>query len=295
MTKRWIAINVLLLGVACLLGWQLRVSIRQFNGENDLAKIQPVRDAKQQILQEKTLPQLAPPKNYLPAEFASIPEKNIFSESRTREEKTGPEPLPEAVQPLLQKPILVAVMILDDQRRAAIIDPMSPAVQERGRRAQIKRIGDVYQGYTIADIAVDHIVLESGARREIIPLHEGSKRGPAGKTAILSTRVVPFGGTVSGGAAVTVGGGSGAGRTAAAPGTPSATPASAGGQPGSQASAGQSRQSAPAAAQQPSAGAQATAAQPTAPQPAVQPDASQAPATRVIRSPFGDIYRPNPN
>ena len=89
MTKKWIAINLLLLGIAGLLGWQLRLSIRQFNAGNDPAKLQPARDIKQKLAQDKIQIQPAPAKTYLPAEFAVIPEKNIFSESRAKEEKNG--------------------------------------------------------------------------------------------------------------------------------------------------------------------------------------------------------------
>ncbi len=110
--------------------------------------------------------------------------------------------------PLAQKPILVGVTI-DTQPRASIIDPTVP--QGRDRRAQIKRIGDVYQGYTITEISPERMVLESGTRKEIIPLHEGTKRGQQGKTPILSTRVVPFGGGgITGGTPISVSGGPGA-------------------------------------------------------------------------------------
>ncbi len=284
MTKKWIAINLLLLGIAGLLEWQLLVSIRQFDNKNDPSRVQPGQNMKQQILAEKLLPQPVPVKNYQTADFSVIPDKNIFSDSRTREEKAEPVASPE-LPPLTQKPILVGVIIVDNQPRASIIDPTS-AVQERIRRAQIKRIGDVYQGYTITDIASDHIVLESGTRREIIPLHEGTKRGPQGKTAILATRVVPFGaGGASGGtavAAVVTGSGSPA-RTASAPAlAPTTVPAAV------LAPAGQARQPV-------SGTSQTSVTQPAAAQPAAQPGASQVPGNRVIRTPFGDIVRPNRN
>jgi hypothetical protein len=67
------------------------------------------------------------------------------------------------------------------------------AAQNTNRRAQIKRIGDLYQGYTITNIAAEYIVLENGSQKEIIPLHEGSKRAASGKTAIKATQVVSIG------------------------------------------------------------------------------------------------------
>jgi hypothetical protein len=290
MTKKWIAINLLLLGITGLLGWQFRLSVRQFNDRNNPGKLQPAGDMKQKLAQEKIQAQPAPVKAYLPPEFAAIPEKNIFSETRAREEKPDVVPLPE-VPPLLQKPILVGVTITDSQRRALIFSPVG-AGQDRNRRAEVKRIGDVYQGYTITAITSEHIVLESGTRREIIPLHEGSKRGTPGKTAILSTRVVPIGGSAaSGGTPVTIVAGSGA-RTATVPVSSAASPAAAATNP----SGGVSPRQAVPTASQPTG--QPTASQPTTTQPTTAQPTSpqiQTPGGRVIRTPFGDVVRPNRN
>lgn len=269
MTKKWIAIDLLLLAVAALLGWELRVSILQFNAENDLAKIQPARDMKQKVLQDKPVPKVVSVKNYNPAEFAVIPDKNIFSDTRSKEDKTETLAPPEP-PPLAQKPILVGVTIDPQPRVSIIINPTAP--QGRDRRAQIKRIGDVYQGYTITEITPERIVLESGTRKEIIPLHEGSKRGPQGKTPILSTRVVPIGGGgITGGTPISVSGG----PAAAAPPKTSVAPIGI----------------APAA----SAPARTNAAPPTpaAPTPTVQPGSSTTPGVQIIHTPFGDI-RPAP-
>jgi hypothetical protein len=269
MTKKWIAIDLLLLAVAALLGWELRVSILQFNAENDLAKIQPARDMKQKVLQDKPVPKVVSVKNYNPAEFAVIPDKNIFSDTRSKEDKTETLTPPEP-PPLAQKPILVGVTIDTQPRASIIINPTAP--QGRDRRAQIKRIGDVYQGYTITEITPERIVLENGTRKEIIPLHEGSKRGPQGKTPILSTRVAPIGGgSVTGGTLINATAGSAAAppRTAVAPvGTPAA------------ASSGQTATPAAPAAQQA--------------QPAQTPATGTAPKPQGIRTPFGDIYYPRP-
>jgi hypothetical protein len=284
MTKKWIAINLLLFVITGLLGWRLYLSILRFDVDNDLAKIQPVRDMKQKIVPETVLPKLPPNKNYFPAEFAIVPEKNIFSESRSREEKAEVAAQPET-PPLTQKPILVGINIADAQQTALIIDPTGSA-QDRNHRAQTKRVGDVYRGFTITRIASDHIVLESGAQKEIIPLHEGSKKNQGGKTPILSTRVVSFGGgNASGGTPVVSSSGNApsAARTAVAP---IAAPA---GAPGGPPVA--SRQTTPASAQtQPTApSAQAPVQIQTQQEPS---PGSSAPKTRVIRTPFGDIVRP---
>jgi len=285
MTKKWIAINLLLLAVTGLLARQLHVSILRFKAENDLAKIQPARDMKQAIVTEKPMPHPAPVKTYLPAEFAIIPEKNVFSDSRSKEEKPEVVVVPET-PPLTQKPILVGVSIEDLQKKALIIDPAS-SPQDKNRRAQTKRIGDVYRGYTITDIAIDRIVLESGTRREIIPLREGTKKVQGGKTPILSTRVVSFGGgAASGGTPVAVAGGGGSpARTTVT--AVASSPAPAAQVSGGSAPAVQVRQPAPA----PAATSQ-PAMQQVAPTTQTTPTV---PGGRVIRTPFGDVVRPNRN
>jgi hypothetical protein len=276
MTKKWIAINFLLLGIAGLLGWQLRASILRFNARNDLAKIQPVQSIKQKTVHEKSLPQLMPAKSYTPDEFALIPEQNMFSESRGKEDTTEIA-APPVTPPLVQKPILVGVTIFEDQRKALIIDPTSPA-QDKSRRTQVKRIGDVYQGYTITDIALDHIVLESGSRREIIPLHEGTKRVQGGRTPILSTRVVNFGGGgTSGGVQVAAVAGSAPVRTTVAP-VASATPPS---QPGIEQAPPGSVRTTGTTQQTP----QSLRQQRTTP-------ATDSQGRRLMRTPFGDVVRP---
>jgi hypothetical protein len=265
MTKTWIAVNLLLLAVAAFLGWQLRVSILQFNAENNPAAIQPARDVKQRLVQEKPAFKQLPARSYNPAEFSIIPDKNVFAESRTKEDKLDNVAPPEP-PPLAQKPILVATTMIDSQWRASIIDPTA-SIQgrvTRPRQGQIKKVGDVYQGYTIIEISQDRMVLESGTRKETIPLHEGSKSPQMGKTPILTTRIVSFGGGgVTGGTPV-----SSAGTASAPP----RVPAPQAGQPGVQ----------------PLAPGRSPA--PAPPPPQAAPTA--APGTRVIKTPFGDIVRP---
>ncbi len=277
MMKKWIAINLLLLATAAGIGWQVRERILRFNAENDVRKIVPVRDIKQRSVPEKTAVAPLSPKTYNPADFAVIPEKNLFSDTRTKDEKV--EVAPPEPPPLTQKPILVGITIVDGQKTASILEPgvvAGPIRGDRSNRAQIKRIGDVYQGYTITDISSDQIVLESGTRKEAIPLYEGTKRPAGGKTPILATRIVPFGG----GAAV-ISGPATPVRTAV---TPAVINTPGGAQSGVQSVVipGRSAQtSAPAAsaAPPPSGSGSSTGG-------------TTSPGTRVVRTPFGDIVRP---
>ena len=285
MSKKWMAISFLLFAFTALLGWQLYNSIIQFNADNDPTKIQPVQDLNQMIAQEKALPPLAPAKNYIPGEFAVIPENNVFSESRSREEEATEDAVQPEAPPLTQKPILVGVNISDSQKTALLIDPGAFS-KDRSQRAQITRIGDVFHGHTIAEIAPDHIVLESGSQREIIPLHEGSKQAQRGKTPILSTRVVSFsGGTASGGSPVV-----GSARSAAATQTKVAPVSS----PEDRAS---STPSPPATVSQQALRAASRSAQPQQREQQLNRQqspniGSSEPKTQVIRTPFGNIVRP---
>jgi hypothetical protein len=274
MTKKWIAINlinVVLLVSAVMFGRHVRDLIYKSKYDNDPKRIQ-AKDNR--TPQNKGLPLQAPPKNYNSAEFSIIPEKTIFSETRTNKEEAAPvvAPPPE-IPPLTVKPILVGTSISDSQQRALIFDPTIP--QDKGRRAQSKRVGDTYQGYTITQITSENIVLEAGTRKEIIPLHEGSKKGKSAKTPIQATRVMSFSGTGAGGVvgsgAASAGGSPRPGSTQAAANPPNVPP-------------GQTP-AVPAAA--PPQGS---------PQPQQQPPGSGRVVTRpdgrrVIQTPFGEVVR----
>jgi hypothetical protein len=284
MTKKWIAITLLLFLVTALLGWQLYVSVKNFNAENDLSKIQPVPDIKQKILQDKPLPRSAQPVRRTAAEYSVIPDRNVFSESRSRSEDSTDGAASTDEPPLTPKPILVGTSIVDNQKRASIIDPTSSS-QGRNRRSQIKRIGDVYRGYTITDITPNGIVLENGSRREIIPLHEGSKGQQSGKTPIVSTRVVSIGGgATTGSIPVFIAGG--ASPAPVRTGTPAAPPSASATPPRVQPVV-----AVPGAAPQRTTSNVTPATQTTLPQ--TQTIETDAQGRRIIRTPFGNIVRPN--
>ena len=59
MTKKWIAINVLLLAVTGLLARQLYLSVLRFDAENDLSRIQPAPRAGMEIRKATTASSIA--------------------------------------------------------------------------------------------------------------------------------------------------------------------------------------------------------------------------------------------
>jgi hypothetical protein len=286
MSKKLIALNLFLVAVTGTLGWQLFLAVNRFNSENNLAKLQPIVDVKQRIAPEGGLPPLQPARKYNAAEFAAIPNQNLFSETRAREDKTEAPAVAE-VPPLSIRPVLVGVTITGSQRLASIIDPTVPA---GAHRVTLKRPGDVFMGYVITDITDSQIVLESGTRREIIPLDAGNKRSPqAGKTAILATRVVPFSGGGGGPAGTVIQGGGAVAISAGAARPTSTVPT-----PGAN----------PTAAREGPMGSSSGVVMRPGQQPQLQ-QGRQAPATqwnegvdsqgrRVIRTPFGDIPRDRP-
>jgi hypothetical protein len=189
MRKKWVVLNVGLLLTAVFLAWQFRASIHRFNADNDLARVQPAKDLKKGSAEE-TLPPLQPPARYDSAKYQTIPDQNLFSESRTKDEKADVAAVPE-VPPLTVRPVLVGVLASGDKQMALIVDPSASG---SGRKTQTKRLGDTYQGYTVTDITESKMVLENGGRREVIPLFDASKRpGQGGKTPVIATRVVSFG------------------------------------------------------------------------------------------------------
>ncbi len=201
MTKKWIAINLILLLGAGLLGWQLSRSVRQFKVVNDPARIQP---AKKMGALEGGLPAVQAPPRYAESEFAGIGTQNLFAESRKLEELVD-TPAPVETRPLDIKPILTGVILSGARRMAVIVDPSSG--NAAGRQKQTILVpGDTFRGFTVTDITATRMVLELGAQREVIPLFDFSKRkAQAGKTPIVATRIVSFdtGQTVGAGGAPT--------------------------------------------------------------------------------------------
>ncbi len=286
MSKNLIAANALLLIVAGLLGWQLQLSIKRFNNENVISKIQPVRDPKSMTV-DQGLAAPKPVRQYNAGEFDAIAAQNLFSETRAREEKAAETPAVQESPPLDIKPVLVGITISGPQRQALIIDPSNASA---GRKTQRRKVGDSYRGYTITDIADNKIVLQNGNRREVIPLFDGAKHPTGGKTAILATRVIAFGAGGSGGAVVAVAGGA----------APAAARAAGQGQPASgvttvvgaaQAAAGQSGQSSVARTPQPQTTTRQTPG--SSGTPPAWNERTDDQGRRVIRTPFGDIVRPD--
>jgi hypothetical protein len=185
-TKKWIAINLMLLLGAGLLGWQLKVAIESFKAENNIAKIQPAR---KKTGSENVRPPAQPPQKYNEAQFSSIYNQDLFAQSRKLEDQAAASPQPET-KTLQNPPILVGAVIAGSKKTALIIDT---SAQAGNHATQTMRIGDMYQGFTVTDITERNIVLEYGASREVIPLSDTSKPAQRGKTPILATKVVSFG------------------------------------------------------------------------------------------------------
>lgn len=190
--KKWLAINLLLLAVSGLLAWRLSVSIEGFNRENEISEKSPARP----ILGERQTGLAPAPavSRYNAADFRTIADQTLFSDTRSRETKEEAPSVPEAAL-LKIRPILVGVNIGGGHRFATLIDPTAPAQTPGTRRGLTRTIGDVYENYTIVDITETEVVLENGARREVIPLFNQTRgqAGQRGKTAILASRVVAFG------------------------------------------------------------------------------------------------------
>jgi hypothetical protein len=274
MRKKWVFLNVGLLLTTAFLGWHLRTSIYRFKADNDLARIQPAKDLKKGSADE-TLPPLQSRARYDATQYQSIPDQNLFSESRAKEEKADVAAVPE-VPPLTVRPVLVGVLASGDKRMALIVDP---ATSGSGRKTHTKRLGDTYQGYTVTDISESKMVLENGGRREIIPLYDGSKRpGQGGKTAVIATRVVSFGAGSSSPGGISV---------------PRPTPAAAAARQ-TAAAATAPAGATPAAAQQSgiARGAQGRQIVQQGSQSSGETTDSQ--GRTVIRTPFGDVVRPKP-
>lgn len=199
MTKKWIAVNLMLLLCAGLLGWQLRVSVKRFKADNDLAAIQPT---KKRSVPDSGLPPQPSAGKYDEPEFAAIYNQNLFAESRKLEVNVDTSQQP-ATKPLPNPPpVLVGVMISGSQR-VALISDSSASRTSTLRRTQTMRLGDTYQDYVVTEITDNGMVLEYGPNRQVIPLSDSSKPAQTAKTPNQLTRVVSFGQAASGATAMT--------------------------------------------------------------------------------------------
>jgi hypothetical protein len=290
MGKKWIAVNFLLLGMAALLAWQLQLSVDRFKGENDLGKLPPVPQTGKGAQQDVGL---APPqalRRYNPGEFGVIPGQNLFSDVRGKPDEE-PKPAVQEAPTLTVKPVLVGVTLAGSQRFASIIDPSTPA---QGRRTQTRRVGDVYQGYTIVDIAENQMVLQYGTRQEIIPLFDSTKqKGGSARTAIAASRVVAFGAAAAGaaGPAVSPTAVTNRAQQAAGPTAPSAGASAAVGQP----AGGTGQPSVRTTIPPPQGQARQVPGNAPQQQPLAPNERIDEQGRRIIRTPFGDIVREKPN
>ena len=291
MTKIWIAINgMLLLGVG-LLVWQLYSDVEQFEKDNALEKL----GSPTPLPTKPVLPAASRPR-YNPSDYGVIPEQNLFSETRSApgvetSDKTQSTPSL-ALNP---RPALVGVTLSSRERLALVRQSSAAGGQKAQADAQVRRVGDVIQGFKITEITERHMVLEYGAQREVIPLYDQTRQASSsGKTPILATRVVTFGGA--------------GGKTA--PAGASAKPAASrvrttstvvrntqqSRQQTSRVSGSTSRgQPAPATRSTPSTGASSPA--PTSsnsPTGSTWNSRVDAQGRRIIRTPFGDIVREAP-
>ena len=285
MSKNWVAINVGLLALAALLAWQLELAVNRFKAGNDLGKLPGTASARPRIQNDMGLPQPQPPRRYNAADFGIIPAQNLFSDIRGRPDEESKPTVAEA-PPLAVKPVLVGVTLSGTQRLVSIIDPSTPPAAGAPRRTQTRRLGDVYQGYAIVDIMENQMVLENGARREIIPLFDSTKQRSGGaKTTILASRVVAFG---AAGAAGAAGASVTTNQIGARTQQAAATSGAAGAAPPAQSGV---RPATPAAQQQTQ---QARQTPGNAPQQPTWNERTDEQGRRVIRTPFGDIIRDKP-
>ena len=193
-----------------------------------------------------------------------------------------------------QKPILVGIILAENQKIASLVGPRS---RGRSPEPQFKRIGDEYEGYTITDIASDHIVLESGGQKEIITLDESSQPARRGRTNSLPIQVFSIGG----GAATNnipfsiIPGRTGASQSPPVPSARTVNPGTDNNArnnvplPGIVPSGSQQAETTPSGNATQQESTETSKSQPLTPTPGgVQRD------PRVIRTPFGDILRPDP-
>ena len=178
---------MLLLAIAAFAGYQLYDSVQQFEAVNAIENIRPPA---QTGAGNEIIPPPQQEKRYSPMDFAVIPDKNVFSETRTREDSTE-ETAAGGTLPDSQKPTLVGVIVSGKQKVATLLEPGS-----RGQVGEtiLKKLGETYQNYRITEIEADHIILDGGDRKIRVELNDISQPAPTRRTVNVATRVIPIGG-----------------------------------------------------------------------------------------------------
>jgi len=190
MSKKWIAINLLLLVAVCLLWQELRQSVSRFKAENDLAGIQPERGAGQTPPAKSSEPTVV--KN--PADYDIIWNRTIFSPDRGAQKDVAS---PVAANPAQAvqfnpRPTLVGTVMIDGEYKALLIEPITAvnvanattaaqqfALANRSRRPVERHVGDVYRGFTITSIEANQVVFENGGRKEVVSMRESGSSAAA--------------------------------------------------------------------------------------------------------------------
>jgi len=178
---------LLLFAIAAFAGYQLYDSVQQFEAVNAIENIKPPAQAG---AGSEILPPPQKEKRYSPMEFAVIPDKNVFSETRSKEE-SAEDTAAGVTLPDSQKPTLVGVIVSGKQKVATLLEPGS-----RGQAGEtvLKKLGETYQNYKISEIEADHIILDGGDRKIRVELNDISQPAPTRRTVNVSTRVIPIGG-----------------------------------------------------------------------------------------------------
>lgn len=312
MANKWIALNLLLLITAVVMGRELYQQYEQFKAKNDPSKIEAVSSENSAAAKSATESSAGisteTPTN-TDSDYSVISEKTLFTELRGRNEDEvaieapKPKPLPKP------HPVLVGTSMIGGQYTASVINQQA---QQQARNTQLApetwRVGDYYNGYMVTSIAADQLVLESGGMREVIPLNRAARRTPAAKTAAKpAARVVSIGPGGGASGAMTVSTSASApGRVQSAQAKPQQTQAKPQ-QTQAKPQQTQPQQRIPVTVSTPNGDVvvsvpenvqeiiQMQPAQKPKPEPPAQPGTAvrqQPVQQRVVRSPFGEIIRP---
>jgi hypothetical protein len=226
MANKWIALNLLLLITAVVMGRELYQQYEQFKAKNDPSKIEAVSSENSAAAKSaaESSAGIMETQTNTDSDYSVISDKTLFTELRGRNEDEvaieapTPKPLPRP------HPALVGTAMIGGQYTASVINQQA---QQQARNTQLApetwRVGDYYNGYRVASIAADQLVLESGGVSEVIPLNRAARRTPAAKTAAKPiARVVSIGpgGGTSGAMTVSTSAASAPGRVQSAQAKP---------------------------------------------------------------------------
>jgi hypothetical protein len=194
MSKRMLLLNILLLVGCVYLGRMVYQDFSEFDETHKVIAVEP-ESAENKGADSKALT-VQNPTPVTPSENMVISEKNLFLESRSLQAATAVPP-PEVAPALNPKPILMGVVMVGSEPRAFV---QNLRAQPGQRSTKILKIGELYEGYKVAQIQRSRVELSytspsGNVTTQVLDINDVANRAAraAAKTPLAPSQVISVG------------------------------------------------------------------------------------------------------